>query len=155
MLKELGIEEKRRPGTQKELLIEEEQRGLTQGHQCQTCDVYFMDGFALNKELLPGSFSLLLSESLRRNYLVPPVYYSRDLIQRIYNDSIFVEKSPAEGFFTRNKQGDLVLVDQAVISSQKGIFSEVLGQAAKFLLTGRGLVRMSLPVRIFEPESAL
>ena len=49
----------------------------------------------------------------------------------------------------------MILYDEEAIENQKGILGEVLKKAAWLLIWGEGLVKMSLPVRIFEPKSNL
>lgn len=53
------------------------------------------------------------------------------------------------------KKGELKLVDKEILERQKGIASEVLRRLAGSIAAGRGVVGVSLPVRIFEPRSML
>ncbi|KAF8822366.1 putative Oxysterol-binding protein 9, partial [Cardiosporidium cionae] len=57
--------------------------------------------------------------------------------------------------FKRNKLGGLACTDEAIIQKQKGVILEVLKSGGKAILEGKGLVGLSLPVRIFEPFSML
>lgn len=54
-----------------------------------------------------------------------------------------------------NDNGLLQCVDKKMLEKSKGIVSYVLKEIAKCIFTGRGVVGISLPVRIFEPRSAL
>ena len=54
-----------------------------------------------------------------------------------------------------NKNGILQCVDRKMLEKSKGIVSYVVKEIAKCIFTGRGVVGISLPVRIFEPRSAL
>jgi hypothetical protein len=54
-----------------------------------------------------------------------------------------------------NKDGFLQCTDKEMLERSKGIVSYVVREIAKCILTGRGIVGISLPVRIFEPRSAL
>ena len=53
------------------------------------------------------------------------------------------------------KSGELKCVDKQVIESQKGLISELIKLLAKSIAEGRGVVGVSLPVRIFEPRSLI
>jgi len=49
----------------------------------------------------------------------------------------------------------LKLVDEEILKKQRGIITDVVSRLAKSLAEGRGIVGISLPVRIFEPRSTL
>lgn len=53
------------------------------------------------------------------------------------------------------KNGKMKVTDQEAIESQKGILGEVIKRMFKAIFSGQGMVRMSLPVKIFEPTSTL
>jgi len=52
-------------------------------------------------------------------------------------------------------QGGLICVDKEAMDKQKGVFGDVLKQLAVNLLKGLTITHISLPVKIFEPRSAL
>jgi hypothetical protein len=54
-----------------------------------------------------------------------------------------------------NNDGFLQCTDKEMLERSKGLVSYVVKEVAKCFLTGRGVVGISLPVRIFEPRSAL
>ena len=54
-----------------------------------------------------------------------------------------------------NKDGVLQCVDKVMLEKSKGVISYVIKQIAKNIFSGLGVVAISLPVRIFEPRSAL
>ena len=54
-----------------------------------------------------------------------------------------------------NKNDILQCVDKEMLQKSKGVVSYVVKQIAKNIFTGQGVVAISLPVRIFEPRSAL
>lgn len=54
-----------------------------------------------------------------------------------------------------NKNGVLQCVDKEMLEKSKGVVSYVVKQIAKNIFSGLGVVAISLPVRIFEPRSAL
>ena len=51
--------------------------------------------------------------------------------------------------------GDLLCEDPAILNAHKGIFMDLIKRAGKKLMEGRGVVAVSLPVRIFERRSTL
>eukprot|EP00331_Platyophrya_macrostoma_P013436 CAMPEP_0176433954 /NCGR_PEP_ID=MMETSP0127-20121128/16369_1 /TAXON_ID=938130 /ORGANISM="Platyophrya macrostoma, Strain WH" /LENGTH=665 /DNA_ID=CAMNT_0017816559 /DNA_START=41 /DNA_END=2038 /DNA_ORIENTATION=- len=51
------------------------------------------------------------------------------------------------------KEGELKITDKESLKNQEGIVSDVLKRLAKSLAEGRGVVGVSLPIRIFEPRS--
>lgn len=56
---------------------------------------------------------------------------------------MFIEKRKEEGYKSN------------AIEKQKGIFKDVLSKAASNVFTGKSIIGISLPVRIFEPRSLL
>lgn len=54
-----------------------------------------------------------------------------------------------------NNHGILQCVDKAMLEKSKGVVSYVIKQIAKNIFSGLGVVAISLPVKIFEPRSAL
>lgn len=54
-----------------------------------------------------------------------------------------------------NKNGVLQCTDKEMLEKSKGVVAYVVKQIAKNIFTGLGVVAISLPVRIFEPRSAL
>lgn len=57
--------------------------------------------------------------------------------------------------FKQNKRGGLVFQDREALKNQQGVFKEVMMQVGSQLLSGKLAVRISLPIRIFEPRSLL
>lgn len=57
--------------------------------------------------------------------------------------------------FKPNKKGGGQFLDQEVLKKQQGVFKEIMMQVGAQLLTGKLAVRISLPVRIFEPRTLL
>ncbi|KAG6615849.1 oxysterol binding family protein [Phytophthora cinnamomi] len=57
--------------------------------------------------------------------------------------------------FKQNKRGGLVFQDREALKKQQGVFKEVMMQVGSQLLSGKLAVRISLPIRIFEPQSLL
>ncbi|RLN96232.1 hypothetical protein BBJ28_00009123 [Nothophytophthora sp. Chile5] len=57
--------------------------------------------------------------------------------------------------FKLNKRGGLVFQDREALKKQQGVFKEVMLQVGSQLLSGKLGVRISLPIRIFEPRTLL
>ncbi|KAL3657352.1 hypothetical protein V7S43_017671 [Phytophthora oleae] len=57
--------------------------------------------------------------------------------------------------FKLNKRGGVVFQDREALKKQQGVFKEVMVQVGSQLLSGKLAVRISLPIRIFEPRSLL
>lgn len=55
----------------------------------------------------------------------------------------------------QNEKGILQCVDREMLEKSKGVVMYVVKQIAKNIFSGLGVVAISLPVRIFEPRSAL
>lgn len=62
----------------------------------------------------------------------------------------FIQKA-----FQMKEDGDLILVDQNIIDSQKGVMGDILKQATFLFFKGEGMVKLSLPIKIFDPISQL
>lgn len=79
----------------------------------------------------------------------PPKYLPYEEIRVLKNltlDSIFQGQEIT-------KTGELKITDKEVLKSQEGIVGDVLKRLAKSIAEGRGVVGVSLPIRIFEPRS--
>ncbi len=86
--------------------------------------------------------------------LVSPCYFSDDFVRQKYNSSKYMpHEEVLANIFKLNEKKELVIIDKKVLESQKGILADVFKQATYLLLTGQGMVKMSLPIRIFEPKS--
>lgn len=57
--------------------------------------------------------------------------------------------------FRANKTGGLVFLDADALKKQQGVVKEVMLQVGAQLLSGKLAVRISLPIRIFEPRTLL
>lgn len=57
--------------------------------------------------------------------------------------------------FKMNQKGGLVYLDLDVLRKQQGVVKEVMLQVGSQLLAGKLAVRISLPIRIFEPRTLL
>lgn len=52
-------------------------------------------------------------------------------------------------------EGGLICVDEKVLSKQSGVIMDVIADVTACLLKGKGIVGLSLPIRLFEPRSTL
>ena len=57
--------------------------------------------------------------------------------------------------FEITKTGEFKLVDEDKIRRYKGLISEMIKKITQSVADGRGMVGVSLPVRIFEPRSTI
>jgi hypothetical protein len=57
--------------------------------------------------------------------------------------------------FKPTKKGGLVFLDQEIIKKQQGMVKEIMVQVGTQILSGKSAVRISLPIRIFEPRTLL
>lgn len=80
-----------------------------------------------------------------------PTYLSLEQL----NTPIKVDKTTLFKDFEEQKSGDLKLKDQELKSRQKGVLLNILKDCASKLVEGKGIVGLSLPVRIFEPRSII
>lgn len=108
--------------------------------------------FVLTKNFAthPMSFGYGYTEKPFKDLVLPvfmgPEHYKKQPPSK--RDEIFID-------IKRTDDGELKLVNQEVIDSQKGILGEVIKKAMVSIFTGQGMVGMSLPVRIFEPRSTM
>ena len=109
------------------------------------------DIYSTKKGLVPFSYFMNAIENKYNQKLPPPLYLAYKTL---------IDKKPfnkAETFKGLEilPTGELKLVDPEILKQQKGIIGEVLQSLLKSLAEGRGIVGVSLPVRIFEPRSLL
>jgi hypothetical protein len=74
-------------------------------------------------------------------------------------DKIFYNQKYSEHILTQYMmaQGDnaLKFIDQDCIEKQKGIITEIITKLGKNILSGNGIMSVSLPIRIFDERSLL
>jgi len=51
------------------------------------------------------------------------------------------------GLFEANKHNELVLTNKDVIKNIKGIFPEIIKQAADLIFTDQGVFKLQIPIR--------
>jgi hypothetical protein len=72
-----------------------------------------------------------------------------------WTDDQITDRTAWMAGFKPNKKGGLIFLDQDTLKKQQGVFKEVMLQVGSQLLTGKLAVRISLPIRIFEPRTLL
>jgi hypothetical protein len=88
---------------------------------------------------------------LYSNKQPPPTYLKK-------GDLVYNEKIAKEELFKGlaiPDEGGLKCVDKEILNRQKGVVASLLAQVATCFFQKGGFVRVSLPVRVFEPRSTL
>lgn len=75
-------------------------------------------------------------------------------IEKAYNSKQFVTLDRQYKLFKYNEDGEFQLVDKEILDSQRGVITDVIKQATLNLVKGKGLMRVSMPIRLFEPICA-
>jgi len=96
-----------------------------------------------------GAYSYLPNYSEYDEEAHPPEYLPYQELLKDYND-----KDVFKNLQLQN-DGKILCKDQTFLDRQKDIILDLMKQTAKNILKGREVVEVSLPVRIFEPRSAL
>lgn len=81
----------------------------------------------------------------------PPLYFEFEEI----NKPKPTDKEEVLQAFFLNKKNYLECADEKIKKSNEGVIPYVLRELAKNVLSGKGVVSISLPVRIFQPKSLL
>lgn len=108
------------------------------------------DPYVYSKQASTGPFSLLIGSEYD-NEAPPPTYI---MISRL--------NTPTRTDFTNllqghsiGQEGGLVCEDKNVLEKQRGVILDVIKSVASCLIQGKGIVGLSLPIRLFEPRSTL
>ena len=104
--------------------------------------------------LKPGLCSIAYGLDLTKFKLVHPAYLSADETIERFNSSQYFDIDAMFSIFELNKEGELVVIDKATLDSQRGVIAEVVKRATLNLLQGKGLMKVSLPARLFNPISS-
>ena len=81
----------------------------------------------------------------------PPLYFKFEDLNKHKPD---LKEEILKSFFV-NERGYLECSDEKIKEANKGVIPFILKELAKNVLTGKGIVAISLPVRIFQPNSLL
>ena len=106
--------------------------------------------YVFSEEYATSPYSFLESYDFDKK-APPPLYFRFEEI----NEPKPTEKDEVLNTFEVNKKGYLEWNDEKIKESNKGVIPYVLRELAKNVFTGRGVVAISLPVRIFQPKSLL
>ena len=98
-----------------------------------------------------GMFSFLPADLPFMPENPPPVYMKYDILKKLKG----VTKEEIFAGVERQPSGELKCVDKEVLDKQKGLVGEMIKKIMQSVAEGRGIVGVSLPVRIFEPRSLL
>jgi len=104
--------------------------------------------------ILESSPTLLIPSFKGRsmtNKAPPPLYLKFEDL----NMPKAIKKEEILKSFSANEKGYLECHDEKIKESNKGVISFIIKELAKNVLTGKGIVCISLPVRIFQPISLL
>lgn len=108
------------------------------------------DPEVLSTTIGSGPFSLLYGAPFDP-HAPAPTYLTTEFLNRPIDNSM---QGMLTGF-QEEESGELRCVDQRVLNNQKGIIMDVIRKVAACLLKGKGIVGMSLPIRLFEPRSTI
>lgn len=86
----------------------------------------------------------------KKNYQFCDYMTSEEIHQR-YNSKPFVTLEKQMKIFKYTEDGELLLVDEEILNSQRGVITDVIKQATLNLVKGKGLMRVQMPIRLFEP----
>ena len=100
-----------------------------------------------------GPFSFYDPKNFKEKEVKPPVPLYIP-IQELNKPKVN-KKETLFADFEEESTGDLKLLNKELKDKQKGVLLTVLKEAATKLLDGKGIVGLSLPVRIFEPRSTI
>lgn len=107
----------------------------------------------LTDEKPAGPFTFYDPKNFKEKEVRPPVPCYLPLSD--LNRPLTVTKDNLFADFEEQKTGDLKLKNKELKDKQKGVLMTVLKEAASKLMDGKGIVGLSLPVRIFEPRSSI
>lgn len=107
--------------------------------------------YIYSEEVATGPYSFYDSNKEYDNKAPPPLYFKFEDL----NKPKPTDKDEVLAAFKVNDNGYLECTDEAIIEGNKGVIPYVLKQLAKNVFTGKGIVSISLPVRIFQPKSLL
>ena len=105
---------------------------------------------------VPSPFSFLSISEIQNKNLRSPIYLNENYIKSHFNLHKYINTNKIfREVFKINKEGELVLVNKEILESQNGILTDVLKQAGMLIITGQNVVKMSLPIKIFQKKSQL
>ena len=109
------------------------------------------NNYFLSDKKAVGYFSFLPWETAFMADNPPPCYLKFEVLKKLKG----ITKEEILAGVERQNTGELKCVDKEVLDKQKGIVGEMIKKIMQSIAEGRGIVGVSLPVRIFEPRSLL
>ena len=107
--------------------------------------------YSLKTSVMPFSYMFGLGDSAYNEKMPPPTYLPFSTLSD--------KKPPTKDNVFYGLQilpsGELKIVDPEILKNQKGIVKDALHSLIKSIAEGRGVVGVSLPIRIFEPRSLI
>ena len=140
--------------SQRETERKKEEFFVTFGKGYEQLDYDGVDDYCYTGNNISLPFSYIKNINLKEKLNIP-LYMDWDFISENYNREIKQKIPFLQKAFVPSEKGELILTDQKLIKNQKGIVGDVLKKMAKLIFTGQGLVKMSLPVRIFDTKTQL
>lgn len=108
------------------------------------------DPLIYSKTIGSPPFSLLIGTKYDES-CPPPTYLSIEYLNRERP----TDKASQLTGYTVLQEGGLQCVDEQVLAKQSGVIMDVIAQVTACLMKGKGVVGLSLPIRLFEPRSTL
>lgn len=106
----------------------------------------------VHPDCFQAKFSFLHDTSIPNKDLPPaPLYLKHSEFCKLKG----VSKDEVFAGMERTATGELKCVDKEILDKQKGIISEVMKKVMESVAQGRGVIGVSLPVRIFETRSMI
>jgi len=109
------------------------------------------DIYCHSTNTMPFSYMITVMPGNYDPKVPPPTYLPHSLLA---NKKI-IDKTEAFRGLDITNTGLLKLTDPEILKTQKGLISEVLQSLFKSIAEGRGVVGVSLPIRVFEPRSLI
>lgn len=120
------------------------------GHYETKSEINTNNNFLSNKRGV-GYFSFLPAETPFNQDCPPPTYIEYNFWKKLKG----VTKEEIFAGMERLASGELKCTDKETLDKQKGLVGEMIKKIMQSIADGRGIVGVSLPVRIFEPRSLL
>lgn len=109
------------------------------------------DIYSYKTVVTPFSYMITVMDTKFNPKMPAPVYLPYDILAE---KKSFTKAAVLHGMEITST-GELKLVDPEILKNQKGLIGEVLQSLMKSIAEGRGVVGVSLPIRIFEPRSLI
>lgn len=121
---------------------------LISGHHQTQQEEYDPDSLLLDSHSSCGLFSYLPQDQVVREGKAP-VYLSWEQVSQKREYPRVQEGNSI------TKNGELKCTDKEVLKKQSGVIMDILKKVTQSIVEGRGIVGVSLPVRIFQPISTI